>query len=221
MGRENALAQLHEWLAKALRGERQIVFVSGEAGIGKTALIQAFMASVQNRTELRLTYGQCIEQYGAGEAYLPLLEAANRLCRAPGGQRIIAALQKSAPTWLAQMPGLLNVSEFETLQRRIYGFTHERMLREMSEAVEMNTSKRGLVVVLEDLHWCDTATLEWLSYIAHRREPARLLVIGTYRLVKCLRAGTHCAALYKNSKPEDWAKIYGCCHSKILPSKSI
>ena len=38
-----------------------------------------------------------------------------------------------------------------------------------------------LILVLEDLHWSDTATLEWLAYIARRRDPARLLIVGTYR----------------------------------------
>src|SRR5262249_6066363 len=51
------------------------------------------------------------------------------------------------------------------------------------EAVEAITAERPLVLCLEDLHWSDTSTLELLSVLARRREPARLLVIGTYRPV--------------------------------------
>jgi tetratricopeptide (TPR) repeat protein len=55
------------------------------------------------------------------------------------------------------------------------------MLREAAEVTIRFTQERGFVLVLEDLHWSDVSTLEWLSYIAQRREPAKLLIIGTYR----------------------------------------
>jgi len=187
--REVDLARLHGWLEKAARGERQVVFVTGEPGIGKTALMNAFVDRLRDRNDFRITYGQCVEQYGAGDAYPPLLEAAHHLCRSPGGERIIAALQKHAPTWLSQMPGVLSATESEALQQRVQGFTHERRLREMAEAVGAHTTRRGLIVILEDLHWSDTATLEWLAYTARRREPAKLLILGAYRPVEVLVSG--------------------------------
>jgi predicted ATPase len=60
------------------------------------------------------------------------------------------------------------------------------MLRELAEAMEVLTARRPLILVLEDLHWSDTATLEWLAYTARRRDPARLLILGTYRPVEAL-----------------------------------
>jgi predicted ATPase len=63
------------------------------------------------------------------------------------------------------------------------------MLREMAEAAELFTTRRGLVLVLEDLHWSDVSTLEWLSYMARRREPAKLLILGTYRPADVLASG--------------------------------
>ncbi|MDH3601006.1 MAG: hypothetical protein OEU26_15395 [Candidatus Tectomicrobia bacterium] len=62
------------------------------------------------------------------------------------------------------------------------GLTRERMLRELTEAVETLTIERSLILVLEDLHWSDASTLEWLAYVARRRQRAGLLVLGTYRL---------------------------------------
>ncbi len=56
-------------------------FSSGEPGIGKTALVDAFVESLRERPEVRITSGQCVEQYGAGEAYLPLLDATTQLCQ--------------------------------------------------------------------------------------------------------------------------------------------
>ncbi|MGE0684703.1 MAG: AAA family ATPase, partial [Candidatus Binatia bacterium] len=181
VGRESELTQLQHLFEKALKAQRQVVFVTGEAGIGKTTLVDAFLTQIRNHADVRITSGQCVEQYGPGEAYLPLLEATARLCRAPGGERRIAALQRYAPSWLAQLPSLLAPHEFDRLQQRAQGMSRERMLREMAEAAEGFAATRTLVLVLEDLHWSDVSTLDWVTYVARRREPARLLILGTYR----------------------------------------
>jgi DNA-binding winged helix-turn-helix (wHTH) protein/predicted ATPase len=190
VGRETELVQLHGWLKKALQGERQIVFVTGEPGIGKTALVEAFLTRLANEHEheheIRIARGQCIEHYGAGEAYLPILEALGRLCREPGGERLIELLYQHAPTWLVQMPALLTTADLEVLQRKTAGATRERMLRELAEAIEVVTTERPVVLVLEDLHWSDVSTLDWLAFLARRAERARLVVIGTYRPVEIL-----------------------------------
>lgn len=89
VGREAELVQLHQWLATALQGERQMGFITGEAGIGKSALADVFVQQLTADANLWIAHGQCIEQYGAGEAYLPVLEALGRLCRAPGGTHLI------------------------------------------------------------------------------------------------------------------------------------
>jgi DNA-binding winged helix-turn-helix (wHTH) protein/predicted ATPase len=181
VGREAECAQMQRWLAKALLGERQVGFVTGEAGIGKTTLVEAFIARAEGEEALWIGHGQCLEQYGIGDAYLPVLEALRRLCRGPAGQRFIALLGQYAPSWLVQMPTLLGAAELDALQRRGLGATHERMLRELAEAMEALTATRPLILVLEDLHWSDSATLEWLACVARRREKARLLIMGTYR----------------------------------------
>jgi predicted ATPase len=79
------------------------------------------------------------------------------------------------------MPALISEAELEGLQRKVRGATRERMLREMAEVVEALTAETPLVLVLEDLQWSDYSTLDLLSYLAQRRGPARLLIIGTYR----------------------------------------
>jgi tetratricopeptide (TPR) repeat protein len=81
------------------------------------------------------------------------------------------------------MPSLVPEAERENLQSHVAGSTSERMLREMAEAIEILTSHRPLLLVLEDLHWSDYSTLDLVSYLARRRDPARLMVIGTYRPV--------------------------------------
>ena len=181
IGRQPALAQLHGSLAKALRGVQQIIFVTGEIGIGKTALVEAFVAQVTATTPLLVAHGQCVEHYGSGEAYLPVLKALGRLCQTPRSERLVTLLRQWAPTWLVQMPWLLSPSDRSALQRELLGATQERMLREMAEVLEVLTADTPLVLVLEDLHWSDYATLDLIALLARRREPARLMVLGTYR----------------------------------------
>ena len=81
------------------------------------------------------------------------------------------------------LPALLSEAEFEALQRQVGEATRERMLRELAEGVEALTVDRPLLLVLEDLQWCDVSTLNWLAYVARRRQAALLLVVGTYRPV--------------------------------------
>ncbi|MCI0355412.1 MAG: AAA family ATPase, partial [Acidobacteria bacterium] len=184
MGREAELARLQGWFEKARSGERQVVFVTGEPGIGKTSLIEAFLARVANEPGLWMARGQCLEQYGAGEAYLPALEALAQLCRGPGSERLVALLRKQAPLWLQQMPWLTSSDERDQLQRATLGATRERMLREMAEFLESLTADAPLVLVMEDLHWSDYSTLDLIALLARRPGPARLLLLGTYRPVE-------------------------------------
>jgi predicted ATPase len=130
---------------------------------------------------LWIGHGQCLEHYGAGEAYLPVLEALGRMCREPDGQALLALLLRRAPSWAVQMPWLLDDAALETLQHRVIGVTRERMLREMAESIEVLTAERPLVLILEDLHWSDASTLDLIALLARRREPACLLLLGTYR----------------------------------------
>jgi predicted ATPase len=180
-------------LEKALHGERQIVFITGEPGIGKTSLVEAFLARLadehEHEHETWIGRGQCIEHYGAGEAYMPVLEALGRLGREPGGTQLITMLRRYALSWLVQLPALVSVAEREKLRQEAQGATRERMLRELAEALDALAIKHPLVLVLEDLHWSDVSTLDLLSVLTRRPERARLLVIGTYRPVDILANG--------------------------------
>lgn len=183
VGRQAEIDLLLQWYTRALQGERQIVFLTGEAGIGKTTIVDALVAHLSAQEGVWIGHGQCVEHYGTGEAYLPLFTILGQLGRGPSGPYLIEQLQKYAPNWLLQMPALIPLEAFESLQRRTGGITQEHMLRELVEAVESLTVHHPLVVVLEDLHWCDLSTLAWLTYVARRRQPARLFIIGTYRPV--------------------------------------
>ena len=181
VGRQRELRQLQQWFAQVQRGQRQVVFVSGEPGIGKTTLVNQFVAQLPATGAVWIGRGQCVESYGPGEAYLPILEAVGRLGRELGTGKLVAVLQQYAPTWLAQLPALVDIARREELHRQVAGATQERMLRELCDALDVLTAEQPFILILEDLHWSDTATLADLAAIARRSDPARLFVIGTYR----------------------------------------
>jgi DNA-binding winged helix-turn-helix (wHTH) protein len=181
VAREAVLQQLQRALEHAQQGTRQVVVVTGEPGIGKTAVVETFVAQAATRTPVWVAYGQCVEQYGTVEAYHPILEALGDLCRGPGGAQVGALLRQQAPTWVAQMPWLLTAAHRAQLRDELQGATRERMLREGAEVLDTLAAELPLVFVLEDLHWSDAATVDLLALVARRRTPARLLVLGTLR----------------------------------------
>jgi DNA-binding winged helix-turn-helix (wHTH) protein len=187
VGRGAELAQLQDLLAEADTGRRQIVFVTGEPGIGKTTLIDAFVGCTAGAWIGR---GQCIEHYGSGEPYLPVMEALGRIARTDAHEPLAAVLRRFAPSWLLELPALLDVQEREALQQQSSGITRERRLREFAEALEALTTSLAagidpplLVLVLEDLHWTDRSTIELVTMLARRPDRARLLVLSSYRPV--------------------------------------
>lgn len=184
VGRQRELSELSDCLGKALRGERQTVFITGEPGIGKTALADAFQRQAATEVPgLRIARGQCVEGYGGKEAYYPMLEALGQLCRGPGGDSVVQTLAAQAPTWLVQFPALVKSEQRETLQREILGATRERMLREIGDVLETITSVSPLLLVFEDLQWVDYSTVDLISALARRRAPAKLMLIATKRPV--------------------------------------
>jgi DNA-binding winged helix-turn-helix (wHTH) protein/predicted ATPase len=210
LGRTAELARMRGWLERALRGERQLVFVTGEPGIGKTTLVNAAVERAAASRRVFVARGQCLEQYGAGEAYLPVLDGFSRLARGPDGERIVALLRQHAPEWLIEFPALLSAGDRELLQHHVSGRTREHRLRKLADAIEAITAEAPLIFVLEDLHWSDPSTLDLVAYLARRRDPARLLLIGTYRPVDVI-LGEHGL---KRVKPELLA--HGLCHELPL-----
>jgi DNA-binding winged helix-turn-helix (wHTH) protein/tetratricopeptide (TPR) repeat protein len=181
VGREEALEPLGTHLNAALRGQRQFIFVTGEAGIGKTSLVDTFHEQVTRNRRVRIARGQCVEGFGGKEAYYPVLEALGLLMHDPQGSSLVQTLSAQAPTWLIQFPSVIKQEQRERLRREILGATRERMVREICEALESFTADYGLILILEDLHLVDDSTLDLISALARRRAPAKLMLLATYR----------------------------------------
>jgi DNA-binding winged helix-turn-helix (wHTH) protein len=169
VGRESSLAGLNTDFERTLNGNRQVTFVTGEAGIGKTTVVDAFERNVARHAGVRIARGQCLEGFGGKEAYYPVLEALGGLMSGVSRGAVVQTLARQAPAWLVQFPSLLTDAEREALQKAIFGATRERMLREICEALEALTAKEPLLLILEDLHWADHSTLDLISAVARRR----------------------------------------------------
>jgi DNA-binding winged helix-turn-helix (wHTH) protein/tetratricopeptide (TPR) repeat protein len=181
VGRDGEMGVLRQVFETVLDQKRQVLFVTGDPGIGKTALIDAFLAQIAAPQGALIATGSCVEQFGTGEAYLPVLAALGAACRASEAEPIVDVLGRHAPTWLAQMPGLVPDENLQALHLRIQGATQARMLRELAEAFDVLAAERPLVLVLEDMQWSDRSTMDLVAMLGSRREPARVLVVASCR----------------------------------------
>ena len=214
IGRHHIISDILDVWSAGERGARQVLFLSGEPGIGKTTIVQQVLARATAAGTAKATWGQCIQHYGIGEPYQPLLEAIMRLCSQPDGAGLVPVLERYAPTWLAQLPALLPPERHATLQRTVAGTTQQRMLRELTDALEAATTQIPLVLCLEDLHWSDASTLDWIAAFAQRPEPTRILLIGTFR------TQTDASGGHPLSRVVDELHIKRCCREIALSGMS-
>jgi len=186
VGRTREFQRLLDTFESTQNAGAQVVFITGEAGIGKSTLVGEFMRHVSRLDDVLIGRGQCIEGHGAGEAYLPFLDAIGQLASGPRGGVAVRALQLEAPTWLFHMPGLAEgAPRFDETV-----LTRERMLRELTNALDHMGHEQRVVLSLEDLHWSDQSTIGALEMLSRRDSSARVLILGTVRSGDTV-SGTH------------------------------
>ena len=180
VGRPLELGLVTELVAAAAASRGGLLLVSGEAGIGKTRLAQEARAQAEVRG-MGAFVGRCLQ----GETtipWLPLVEVLEQLVRrlsdgelldllggaGPEVARVLPALRRRLP----QLPAPVEVPA-EQARQFLFGTLRDLLLRV--------GATRPALVVLEDVHWADPATLSMLEHLADGLEDARVLVVATYR----------------------------------------
>lgn len=181
--REEELGTLKGSLESMLSGRGQVVMAAGEPGIGKTRLAQELLVYARLRGCLAVV-GKCFEQE-ITIPYLPIAETLRAMCREIADHQLqtvigahAAELVKLVPDLGLRMRDLHPSPALEPEQERLRLFEHVTAF--LSAAARM----RPAVILLDDLHWADTATLQLLRYIARNVRSDRILLIGTYRDVE-------------------------------------
>jgi DNA-binding winged helix-turn-helix (wHTH) protein len=180
-GRTIEMGVLRKAFQDAQIGRRSVVFVSGEPGVGKSTLVDAFLDDAGAQSRVWIARCVCLERCGEVEPFQPLLEALGTMCRGSLGSSALDVLTLHAPTVVAQMPALLESRRGDELRRRLAGAAPSRMLRELTEGLEALSNESPLVLAVDDLEWADPATIDLIASLGRRREPSRLLVVATLR----------------------------------------
>jgi len=180
VGRNEELSILSNCLDESMSGHGQIVMISGVSGIGKTRLADevSIMMSDLDGTVLR---GSCYGQSGA-PPYWPWMEATREATRKVDTEVLAEAIRVSGDDLFRAFPNLQPDSDLVNGYSSADPSTARfRSLDAAASLFKTLASTDLVVVILEDLHWADAATLQLLSFMANRVRDEHLFVIGTYR----------------------------------------
>ena len=180
VGREPAWEQLNAALERTKHHQTEVVFVRGEAGIGKTALVESFLKHLRHQHAL-ITFGRCIEGFGGVEPFYPVIEALSRLIVGDDALRMQDALIAHAPSWANLLAGLFSRERRAALARAPALSARSRVLGEFCEFLESIAQNEPVVVFLEDIHWADYSTLDLISAIARRRGHGQIMLLCSIR----------------------------------------
>jgi tetratricopeptide (TPR) repeat protein len=191
VGRRKELQELHEILATCRSSDLRMVGITGEPGIGKTALLDDFMFEARRSTRCRIARGRCSERLVDSEAYSPIIDLLEGLTARDFDRPVSRLLKLMAPTWYVQVAPLWASSDpsFSRVLDRARAASGERMKRELASFLAEISSDAPLALIIDDLHWADTSTIELLAYLAKREGLDGVVFFLAYRPTEMSLAG--------------------------------
>ncbi len=204
--REEELASLKSALESMLSARGQAIFVAGEPGIGKTRLAEDLLVYARLRGCLALV-GRCYEQE-VNIPYLPFSEALRTMVHSIPDDKLpalagpyAAEVIKLVPELAERIPDLVPNPPLEPDQERM------RLYRNITGFLTGLARMQPLVLMIDDLHWADAATLQLLRHLARSVRAERLLFLGTYRDVEVDRTHPLSSALGEMNRERLYRRV--------------
>jgi tetratricopeptide (TPR) repeat protein len=226
IGRKNELHLLDDFLKKAAAGQLQVAFIAGEAGAGKSSLVEEFIRSREEADPaLIAAIGECNSHTGSGDPYLPFRQLLTSLTAEPEEKKSAAEIAQAKNTTrlkefvrissqtlimfgpdligifvpgaslLARLPSLIamNSNLAVKLSERVGkkkdqdiakinpALDQEKIFEQYAAVLKALSKDRTLILVLDDLQWADSGSLNLLFHLARQLAESRILLLGTYR----------------------------------------
>jgi DNA-binding CsgD family transcriptional regulator len=175
VGRQAELGRLQVALQSAAAGEPATLLVVGEAGIGKTRLVEEFAGQVGDQSQVML--GRCLQLSGGGLPYGPIIDALRGLTRNLDPTELNEFLGPAPDDLTRLLPGVTPPRASEPVS----GFARSRLFELFLRFLDRLAQRQPVVVIIEDLHWADRSTLDLLIFLVRMVRHERLLVVATYR----------------------------------------
>ena len=178
VGREPEIKQLIEHLDSAVGGKGTTVFISGEAGVGKTRLVNEFLDHAKENG-VRILSGWCLSE--AAISYFPFIEAFNTYLSTVSDESVRSTTSKQLGIvgWLRGSPFAHEKKKVEILYAPAP--ERDRTFETVTRVLLQLSAQEPTVLFLDDLHWADHLSLALLHYLSRKCRDSHLLIVGTYR----------------------------------------
>jgi predicted ATPase len=223
IGREAQLALLDGFLKKAAGGQAQVAFIAGEAGVGKTCLVEEFIRSrTESDPSLISALGECNAQTGSGDPYLPFRQVLTSLTTGPEKEKSAAEISRAKSTTRLKEFGRIASQTLIKVGPDLIGIfvpaaglltriateiainsgllpeqpskktgkdpakvnpalDQEKIFEQYASVLQALSKDHTLLLVLDDLQWADSGSLNLLFHLARQLKNSRILLLGTYR----------------------------------------
>jgi DNA-binding CsgD family transcriptional regulator/tetratricopeptide (TPR) repeat protein len=177
IGRRAELAELGAALGRAATGRSGLVFVAGESGVGKSRLVDHF-ADTARAQDARILWGDCIDLGDSELPYAPIVSALRSLARR--GHPVFDDLGPARPELARLLPELGTPGDL--LVEPYAGSAQGRLFELLLGLFERLSQDHVVLLVIDDLHWADRSTRDFISFLSRNVCGQRLLVVATYRV---------------------------------------
>ena len=180
IGRRSELRKLQAATELAVRGESGLVLVAGEAGVGKTRLVNELAEWARGR-HYQVLIGGCVSLSAEVAPFAPIVEALRPLARDFPQAELDEVLGASARGLARLMPGLTPVNEGTTSTGISPDTSQGRLLELLLGMLARLAARAPVVLVIEDIHWADRSTLDVLAFLARNLRTEPVLLVLTFR----------------------------------------